>query len=97
MRRVSATCFHAYVAPCRVGQVRSHVGIDIPLRGGSRRLQDPWSFSASVLRTPFFQDFNLRFLQNLNLWFFSINPFHLRIAMMAQAVFPCNLLLSCRV
>ena len=28
---------------------------------------------------------------------FIINPFHFRIAMMAQAVIPCNLLLACRV
>ena len=73
------------------------MGIDLPLRGSSWRLQDPWTFSASVLRTPLFQDFNLRFLQNLNLWLLSIDPFHLRIAMMAQAVSSCNLLLSCRV
>ena len=46
---------------------------------------------------PFFQDFDLRFLQDFDLWFVFIDPFHLRIAMMAQAVSSCNLLLSCRV
>ena len=73
------------------------MGVYLTLRGSPRRLQNSWTFSASVLRTSFFQDFNLRFLQNLDLWLFSIDPLHLRIAMMAQAVFPCNLLLSCRV
>ena len=62
------------------------MGVYLPLRGSPWRLQDPWTFSASVLRTSFFQDFNLRFLQNLNLWFLSIDLLHLRIAMMAQAV-----------
>ena len=66
-----------------------HVGVDFPLCRGSRRLQDSGSLSASILWTSFFQDFNL--------WFIIINPLYLRIAMMAQAVFPCNLLLSRRV
>ena len=66
-----------------------HVGVDFPLCRGSRRLQDSGSLSASILWTSFFQDFNL--------WFVIINPLYLRIAMMAQAVIPCSLLLACRV
>ena len=69
--------------------MRRHMGVDFPLCRGSRRLQDSGSFSASILWTSFLQDFNL--------WFVIIDPFHLRIAMMAQAVIPCNLLLTCRV
>ena len=65
------------------------MGVDLPLRGGPWRPQNPLAFSASILWTPFFQDFYL--------WFVIIDPFHLRIAMMAQAVIPCNLLLTCRV
>ena len=56
----------------------------------SHRLQDPRSFSTSIIWTPFFQDFNFRFFQNFDLWLFGINLLHLRIAMMAQAVSPCN-------
>ena len=89
MRRIPPTSFHTYIAPRRVGQMRRHMGVDFPLCRGSRRLQDSGSFSSSILRTSFFQDFYL--------WFVIIDPFHLRIAMMAQAVIPCSLLLACRV
>ena len=65
------------------------MGVYLTLRGSPWRLQDSWTFSASILWTSFFQDFYL--------WFIIIDPFHLRIAMMAQAVIPCNLLLTCRV
>ena len=97
MGRVPASPFHADITPRCVRQVGGHVGVYLLLSRGPRRLQDPRSFSTSVIWTSFFQDFNFGFLQNLNLWFFSIDLPHLRIAMMAQAVFPCNLLLSCRV
>ena len=97
MGRVPPSTLHTYVTPRRVRQVCGHVGVYLLLSRGPRRLQDPRSFSTSVIWTSFFQDFNFRFLQNLNLWLFSIIPFHLRIAMMAQAVFPCNLFLNCRV
>ena len=69
--------------------MRRHMGVYFPLCKGSRSLHDSGPFSASILWTSFFQDFYL--------WFFIIDPFHLRIAMMAQAVIPCNLLLTCRV
>ena len=64
------------------------MGVYLFLSRGPRRLQDPRSFSTSVIWTSLFSDFYL--------WFVVLDHFHLRIAMMAQAVSPCNLLLSCR-
>ena len=89
MGRVPPSTLHAYVTPRCVRQVGGHVGVYLLLSRGPRRFQDPRSLSTSILWTSFFQDFYL--------WFVVLDHFHLRIAMMAQAVFPCNLLLSCRV
>ena len=65
------------------------MSVNFHLLRSAGSLQDLRSRSRSLHRMPFFQNFHS--------WSLIVDHLYLRIAMMAQAVIPCNLLLACRV
>ena len=65
------------------------MGVNLHLRRSTGSLQDSRSCSRSIARVLLLKYFHFRSIV--------LDPLLLRIAMMAQAVFPCNLLLRCRV
>ena len=87
MGRIPASPFHADVTPRCVRQVGGHVGVDFLLGWSPGSLKDSGSISPSVTWVLLLKNFHFRFLDHL----------YLRIAIVAQAIAPCNLLLRCRV
>jgi len=65
------------------------VGVNLPLGGSSGSFQDLRSISPSTIWVLLLKNFHFNFLV--------FDHLYLRIAIMAQAISPCNLLLRCRV